>query len=304
MRVNMKTEKEENTKLHEINAYEDPAFPIGVYTVTKDRIVPAGRGYMDLHWHEELQFTYVVAGEVHMQVNGKKYELSAGQGIFINRNLLHATTYLTADARYQSLNFPEKILCFFTGSRMEQENVLPYTGNVNFQAMVFTGREKWEREFLSRLREVFAQWEDRHGREYRIAIDLVEMWQQIISRVDLKSYKNTRTDMRKMERMQKMIAYVHANYNKEIHVADIAAAGNVSEGECNRSFRELVQKSPAQYVLFYRISQSMMLLRESAESVTDVAIACGFNDTSYFIRCFKARTGVTPHMYQFGKMSE
>ena len=35
--------------LHEINRYEDAAFPVEMYTVTKESIFPKGRGYMDLH---------------------------------------------------------------------------------------------------------------------------------------------------------------------------------------------------------------------------------------------------------------
>lgn len=58
-------------QLHEINRYDDNAFPVGLYIVTKDRIVPEGRGHMDLHWYEELQFTLVTNGSVTMQVDGK-----------------------------------------------------------------------------------------------------------------------------------------------------------------------------------------------------------------------------------------
>lgn len=34
-------------QLHEINHYNDLAFPGGLYTVTRDGILPDGRGYSD-----------------------------------------------------------------------------------------------------------------------------------------------------------------------------------------------------------------------------------------------------------------
>lgn len=49
-------------ELHEQNRYVDSSFPVGMYRVTKERIVPSGRGFSDLHWHEELQFTLVTHG--------------------------------------------------------------------------------------------------------------------------------------------------------------------------------------------------------------------------------------------------
>lgn len=298
--VYMDTKKQ----LHEINAYDDMAFPVGLYTVTRKEIVPPGRGYMDMHWHEELQLTYMIKGQMDMQVDGINYHLTEGQAIFINRNLLHATLYLTEDGKYKSLDFPEKLLGFFPGSRMEQDDVLPYTGNAAFPAMVFSGEVSWQRDILEMLRQILDIIPERRGHEYEISCGLVYIWQKLIRNVELPSEQPSLADMRMRKRMQDMLAYIHANYQKEIYVTDIAAAGNVSEGECNRSFKRLVQKSPAQYVLFYRICQSMELLREKSDSVTQVAMACGFNDTSYFIRCFKKQTGITPKMYQMGKMSE
>ena len=67
--------------LHEINYYTDKGFPIEMYTVTQGNIEPSGRGYMDLHWHEELQFTVVISGKLKLRVDGKLYTLDEGDGI-------------------------------------------------------------------------------------------------------------------------------------------------------------------------------------------------------------------------------
>lgn len=106
-------------ELHEINQYDDSSFPVGLYSVTKENIIPEGRGYMDLHWHEELQFTLAVQGKMTIRVDGVDYKLDQGNGIFINCNLLHVTTNLTDNGKYISINFPDRILGFFLGSAME-----------------------------------------------------------------------------------------------------------------------------------------------------------------------------------------
>ena len=96
--------------LHEINRYADSAFPVGIYTVTREGILPDGRGYQDLHWHEELQLTRVECGNLDMRVDGIDYTLHQGEAILINRNLLHVTTNLSENGKYISLNFPDHIL--------------------------------------------------------------------------------------------------------------------------------------------------------------------------------------------------
>ena len=72
--------------------------------------MPEGRGYKDLHWHEELQFTYVVNGELRIRIDGKDYLVKEKEAVFINRNLLHITTDLTEDGKYIAVRFHD-----FTG---------------------------------------------------------------------------------------------------------------------------------------------------------------------------------------------
>lgn len=145
---------EHNKSLQEINRYKDSAFPVGMYVVTKEQIIPHGRGYMDLHWHEELQLTYVTSGMLELQVNGTGYRLEKGEGILINRNFVHITTGLTDGGRYVSYNFPDRLLGFFPGSRMEREDVLPYTSQYAFPAMVFKPEVCWQREILESMEEM------------------------------------------------------------------------------------------------------------------------------------------------------
>ena len=149
----------EKDNLYEVNRYADTAFPVGAYTVTREGIMPEGRGYKDLHWHEELQFTYVVNGELRIRIDGKDYLVKEKEAVFINRNLLHITTDLTEDGKYISLNFPDKILGFFSGSRMEQDYVFPYTRGYMLPAVVLKllpyhrlGLETYER--LGRVYEL------------------------------------------------------------------------------------------------------------------------------------------------------
>ena len=42
----------------------------------------------------------------------------------------------------------------------------------------------------------------------------------------------------------------------------------------------------------------MRLLRESDKTVTEIAFACGFNDSNYFTSRFHRETGTTPLKYR------
>lgn len=290
----------EKKLLHETNEYEDPTFPLGIYTVTKSGIYPAGRGFFDLHWHEELQITFVTKGSVKMQVNTKEYALEKGDAIIINRNLLHITTEITEDGEYISLDFPEKMLGFFPGSRMEQDFVLPYTNDYAFEAVLLNGEWNWQKEIVEKIQEVLAYF--REGKQlsstYLIAMRLTEIWFLLVKQLQEEKVVRKKSYVRKQERIQSMLHFIHENYMQDILLEDIAARGNVSVGECCRCFRQFVRKSPNQYLLECRLQKAAEMLKNTDIHITEVAYEVGFRDVSYFVAFFKKKMGMTPKEYR------
>ena len=51
----------------------------------------------------------------------------------------------------------------------------------------------------------------------------------------------------------------------------------------------------------YRIQQAKCLLRENSRNITEVMMAVGFSDSSYFNHVFRREVGVSPSEYQRGK---
>jgi len=65
-----------------------------------------------------------------------------------------------------------------------------------------------------------------------------------------------------------------------------------------RVFRRHTGMSVLTYVQHQRINAAMVRLRSSTESVLSIALACGFNDPSFFSRTFRAIAGTTPSDYR------
>ncbi|WP_323763961.1 helix-turn-helix domain-containing protein [Marinovum sp.] len=62
-----------------------------------------------------------------------------------------------------------------------------------------------------------------------------------------------------------------------------------------RLFRLFLDESPATTYRNIRLDRAHSLLAETDMSVTEIAVACGFNDVSLLARHFKARFGETPY---------
>lgn len=53
-----------------------------------------------------------------------------------------------------------------------------------------------------------------------------------------------------------------------------------------------------EYVVYLRIERAKLLLLNTSLSVNVIAEMCGYESASYFIKSFKAVTGMTPGQYQ------
>lgn len=65
-----------------------------------------------------------------------------------------------------------------------------------------------------------------------------------------------------------------------------------------RKVKALTGLSPVQYIQSLRLRVAKELLRESDESITQIALSCGFNSSAYFSRVFKKDTGMTPSSFR------
>ena len=64
-----------------------------------------------------------------------------------------------------------------------------------------------------------------------------------------------------------------------------------------RFFRQMTQKTPVEYLNYYRIECAREQLSTTSCTVTEIAFNCGFNDVSYFIKIFRKYMGMTPGQF-------
>ena len=96
--------------------------------------------------------------------------------------------------------------------------------------------------------------------------------------------------------LTEVMRYVDDNLTGFLTVEEIAGAAHISVPYLSRLFSSTIGVGLKKYVLIRRVGLAKRMLDEGC-SVTETCFSCGWSDTSYFIRVFKAYTGVTPHKY-------
>ena len=108
----------------------------------------------------------------------------------------------------------------------------------------------------------------------------------------------TEKTARNAQRIKKMLAFIHSNYQKEIDIQAVADSATLSKSECLRCFKNTVGLTPALYIRNYRVHCAALMLENTTEKVSVVGEKCGFTESSYFIKVFKEQKGVTPTEYR------
>jgi AraC-like DNA-binding protein len=97
-----------------------------------------------------------------------------------------------------------------------------------------------------------------------------------------------------LERMEALRRRLDDKVAEPIALTDVARELDISPHYLCRAFKKHTSHSLGSYQLRQRINMAMQALRDSDDSVTQVALDCGFNDQSYFNRKFRALVGMTP----------
>ncbi|WP_299737505.1 AraC family transcriptional regulator [uncultured Roseobacter sp.] len=97
---------------------------------------------------------------------------------------------------------------------------------------------------------------------------------------------------------QRVLGYVRTNIDRTIVLDDLASEVGMSMSHFSRVFKEVMGKSPMQFVLSYRVEQAMRRMEDQTLSLGEIALDCGFADQAHFTRTFKQLTGQTPSAHR------
>ena len=101
----------------------------------------------------------------------------------------------------------------------------------------------------------------------------------------------------KINAVQKMQGYVENHLHEPITLKNLADAAGYSPWHAAKIFKELLGKSPFEYMRSLRLSRAALILRDHEEKVVDVAFDWVFDSHEGFTRAFSREFGIAPKRY-------
>lgn len=287
-------EKQKSEYINSVNLNKDTSFPYLVLDVINDNAYPRNPGFQVMHWHEDLQFIYVIDGEITVKTLDAEINLHRGEGAFINKEVVHYVGK-RLKCHYNSFLFPDYFLAFYGGSPA-RSFVERITENKDITILHFVpdgGKNSAVLELLRGLSTLEQQKTEFYV--YDVLVMLTSLWLALCKSIEMpERTEETAT----AQRMRKMLCYMAEHLAEDISLENLAASANVSKSECARCFKESLHTTPYNYLIELRLANAAELLESTDIPIGEIAARVGFNQLSHFGKMFREKTGCSPREYR------
>lgn len=247
--------------------------------------------------HEAVEIKYFYEGSSTLLIGTQTLVVRAGDIVVINPYEFHTTLDYGAEKGKYHLFLVG--LDFFSGNGEPDLRRLLLGENRTLQTLHVGA--KTEGELLLRVVEEWNAKED----GYRMAIRglLMTFFTLLLrkgSRAEA-SASSREHALRYYAVVEPALRRIRDGYAERFTVEELAELCMVSKYHFCRVFKEVTGMTAMQYLNEYRLKIAETMLENTHKSVAEIARVCGFEDESYFCRCFKKHFGDSPR--RRGKIS-
>lgn len=275
----------------EIIPYDEAGVPIYI----REGLLSSYPDYRALcHWHEDIEFIYIIDGQMNYYINGKDILLKKGDTVMVNSGQLHyGYSTRKEECRFYCIILHPSLIT--TNKILYKKFVEPITQSQGLNYLLFDRAD----DVASILQSIY-QLKTSPSPSYELeVIGLFHMLWNKIYQIGITEYNDTIPSVDEdIQTQRRMVSYIYQNYSANISLDDIAAAGKVCRSKCCQIFKKYVGQSPMDFVNAYRLECSLRLLSTTSLTITEICTACGFNHLSYFSKQFQAKYGCTPRDYR------
>ena len=275
----------------------NPLFPCTLYDQWFDDFYT---GAVPWHWHEDMELGIVTDGTLMVRDNDSSWTAREGEGYFFNSGIMHEMEHSGSrgegSGHLLSVVFDPDMIA-----------VMPRTALLNPRGLLLKPDIAWQADILDRMKKLFVTGTTKpFGYELSVLSALADIVFTIVNRTYAGQNRNSPVIVKGKKmldetRIKTMLDFIRLHYAEDISVAGIASEANISESECYRIFKRILETTPVAYLLNFRIRTAADELNEPGKTISEICYDTGFNSPAYFTKVFRQYCGYTPKEFR-GKL--
>jgi AraC-like DNA-binding protein/mannose-6-phosphate isomerase-like protein (cupin superfamily) len=251
-----------------------------------------------LHWHDYLECFVALSGKGEFCMGAHEFSFGPGDIVIVDPLKLHGVMRMEASHTALVILFPRELVvpasnaldaAFLAAWEQRPAEALPVLRASHRRAAAV-------HEAVHRLVE---SWDQRPGPETKLRL-LTALWalREAMVLGDWSAVPSRGDMSEKEEKLRKALDYIAAHSHQTLAQPEVARAVGMSTSRFRQFFKETTGWGFARFLIEQRVLAAAGMLRDTRQTVADVAYQCGFADQSHLLKCFKAKFGVSPKAYR------
>ena len=250
---------------------------------------------LTLHFHNYMEIGYCYSGSGKIMFENETFHYTGGMFTVIPAYIPHTT--ISDPGNICKWEFLYIDIDEFVKKRMQMNSVFEdhAISVINKKGWLFAADnnkmlDQLVRNIIEECREEKIYYKESiNGQIYSFVIELLR----------LETAENRKNlDTKAAETIKSVFDFVKSHLQDDIKVADMAYACGLSETHFRRSFENVMNMKPADYVNYVRVDEACRLISTKNISMEEVALRVGFQSQSTFNRNFKRITQMTPYQWK------
>ena len=247
------------------------------------------------HFHPYYEIYYLETGSCRFFIDGKMLDVHAGDLLIIPPRTMHYTRYLFGPCRRFNLFFRKKDL------EADVLQTFPEAEAFFLRWRLMQVPDFYRENLTALLDRMIHEEKIRDERSPLLLKCRLQETLLVLSRVGVIPEALPADIHTTDQAVVRAAEYMREHFRDALSAEEIAAAAGFSPNYLSRKFRQAAGMGVHEYLRYLRLHQAALELVETRDSITDIALRCGFSDGNYFKDVFKKHYGIGPRAYRKGR---
>ncbi len=279
-------------KRYEEIPFSDVLFPIRI--LWDKRLSSSYNGNDSANtWHEQLEILFFIQGGAEIECGFKRFVTYDNDIVIINPCEVHSVNYFKDAPRFHCFMIDPKL---YNGGENDICGI-KYIQPMTNHRLHFNNLIRDNVDVKMTLSDMITEIKEAKT-AYEIAVkgDILKLLAELF-RNELRAVYTEDESVRNFrgyELIKPALQYIAEHYAEEIKLLQLSKLCCMNPSYFCRKFKQLVGKTTVEYINEYRIAKAEAMLITTQFSISTIAGKCGFSDSCYFSRCFKALRKISP----------
>lgn len=240
------------------------------------------------HWHRDIELNVIFQGDTRIDyyINGRHEVVTEGCVSLINSGEVHSCMPVIDKSRGDVYGATLLLNYEFL------KRMIPNLENIYWQIVRPEDQHKIA-DLIHQMAVIYSG-EENDAQNCRMISLMCEIMSVLCENCIVSINDLSADKLKNSERMREILDYIHCNYSSSLTLDDMAQKFYFSRGYFSSFFKKYTGKTFKTYLTEVRILHAESMLKDTDNSISQIAQDTGFNDGRRLIETFKKYYHITP----------